>query len=324
MLNHLNLAQPLIMDPDGSLNKLPVSGALLHKNDPLYKSESLTGFDLVSSAAFVRLLNQLNHPHKNDLRAFITHFTMLSMNDHHALTLFAHRFSAVLNTAKNPEIWGHQTAFLTHLGKFWQQAKTVVISGGLSSNEFGIQLADMCETLNSDLTVISSHWGGSTALYGMAQTVSQMEELLVLDFGATGIKRGVAYKYGNQIDFLPHLSTANFKIDNRINAEPFCEILQKTRQIVGAPMPVAISIACYLQDGHPFRYNSGIYYNIAANVQHLATAMNEVWLPKVGLGALKLLVHDSTAAALAFRFKYPAMMVTLGTGLGSAPCPIDD
>lgn len=323
MLNHLNLAEPFIMGPDGSLNRLSVSGDLLHVNDPLHNAPALTGFDLVSSAAFLSLLKYLGHQRQNDLRAFIANFSMLNMSDHQALTLFAYRFTAVLKTAKNPESWGCQTEFLAHLGRFWQQTDTVVISGGLSSNEFGIQLAEMCESLNSRLTVISSHWGGSTALYGMAQTISQRDELLVLDFGATSIKRGVAYKYGNQIDFLPNLTTSDFKVNKRIDAEPFREILKQTRRIVGSAMPVAISIACYLNNGHPFQYHSGVYYNIAEKVPHLATAINDIWLPHAKLGELKLLVHDSTAAALAFRVKQPAMMVTLGTGLGSAPCPMD-
>jgi hypothetical protein len=81
-------------------------------------------------------------------------------------------------------------------------------------------------------------------------------------------------------------------------------------------------LACYLKNGHPFKYSSGIYYHLEGDCENLAKALHDEWLPESGFFGLSLLEHDSTAAALAFEFKYPAMMVTLGTGLGSGPCPL--
>ena len=321
MLNHPFIKHPLTMSPDGSLNHLPINSLLLHRQDPLLNQSSLTGSALVSRKALGLLLGQVRHPQAPSVRGFLTHFDALNPNDQMVLELFATRFAAIIKTARSGHAWPQANHFQQALTNHWQAIDTLVISGGLTSHLFGLQLAEKIESVCPDLAVISSPWGGLTALYGLAQTVAQKEDLLVMDFGATGVKRGVATNYGNRLSFLPDVSVSKFKTDGLIRQKGLMAIIQQTRDLLPKPMPVAISLACYLVDGHPYEYRSGIYHRLSEDSGHLSTDMHEHWLPICGLSGLALLEHDSTAAALAFRFKQPAMMVTLGTGLGSAPCP---
>lgn len=323
MLNQGHALPSFVMAPDGSLNRLPIDSLRLHKDDPLLGEPGLTGFDVVSSRALSELLKTLNPVKDQSLREFLSSFNARNSAHQTVLTLFSHRFSAVIIAARTLQNWGQHTQFLNTLGAYWKSVETVVISGGLSSNDFGIELATRSEPL-CGVQVIASPWAGSTALVGMAQHVSQAEALLVMDFGGTGIKRAISTRYGNRLTPLPELRTADFKYNGKITAQSFREILLKTAEHIGEALPVAISVACYLENGHPFKYASGVYFDIATNEAHFETALKTQWLPEAGLGELKRLVHDSSAAALAFRFKAPAMMVTLGTGLGSAPCPLVD
>jgi hypothetical protein len=321
MLNHRFIKHELPMHPGGSLNSLAINNLLLAPNDPLLHRPNLTGKDIVSRQAFIELLNQLNHPCQHSLRDFLTHFNADNPADHEVLTLYGTRFSAVIKTAKTGDNWKSESKFQIALKKHWQGIELLTISGGLTSHQFGIALAEFVERQFHSLDVISSPWGGTTALFGLAQTIALNENVLVMDFGSTGIKRGIAHKFGNRIELLPELRVTPHKQNGLIRKQGFLDILRITRQELDKPMQVAISVACYLNEGHPVDYYSGIYHRLGEDSKHLATDLHEQWLPDTGYQGLALLEHDSTAAALAFQLKKPAMMVTLGTGLGSAPCP---
>lgn len=321
MLNHKTQTGPIIMTPEGSLNQLPVSGWLLHPRDPFLRQDSLTGKTLVSSQSLSDLLHYHQHSRAESLRAFIVEFDPEQADDSIILELYAHRFSAVIKTARSGQHWQDGSDFQRNLHRYWQDIQTLVLSGGLTTPPFGQALAEQLEQLLPGLDVINSPWGGHTALYGLAHTLQHPTEILVMDFGATGIKRGVASKYGNRLLMLPELSVEPFKHDGLIRKEGLLEVLRLTQSEVNAALPVAISLACYLQNGHPYDYHSGVYHRLGIDAQHLHTDLNDAWLPATQLGELLLLAHDSTAAAMAFRMPQPAMMVTLGTGLGSAPCP---
>lgn len=315
------IQHPLAMTPNGSLNKLSVNSLLLDARDPLINRTGLTGSGLMSRQALIGLLHHQNHPLASDLRLFLSCFDPDVTRDHTILQLYARRFSAVINTARSPGAWIGSTAFEVALQHHWQSMTTLVLAGGLTSAQFGVSLAQQVEQFCGDLAVISSPWGSSTALYGLAQTVAHPQDILVMDFGATGIKRAIAHRYGNHLSLLPELEVSDYTSDGMVRRDGMIRALKDTRTALDQPLATAISIACYLQNGHPFRYFSGIYHRLIDDCQHLATELNNRWLPEAGLGTLLLLEHDSTAAALAFRFREPAMMVTLGTGLGSAACP---
>jgi len=322
MLNTRLTAAPFFMTPDGSLNRLTVGADRLSMSDPLHSQFSLTAFQLVSRQALVTLLQANDHLGHSQLRPFLTHFDATQVHDLRILKIFAQRFALVIQTAQNYRTWQQGNAFQVALCHHWQQMQTLVISGGLSSHQFGIDLASLLEELLTDLSVICAPWGSATALYGLAQTYGSMTDTLVLDFGATAIKRGIAHPFGNRVEMLPSLRVRDFSPDGLIRAPQLLAILRQTRAELPGPIAVAISMAAYLDKGHPFDYHAGSYSRLRDDCDHLASTLDQQWLPACGFTGLALLEHDSTAAALAFQFHYPAMMVTLGTGLGSAPCPL--
>lgn len=321
MLNNVSHKAAFAMRPEGSLNHMPVDPLLLPTDDPLRASNTLTGKDLVSLNALLAILEHRNHPQQRDLRAFLTKFDAHAKADSQVLSQYAQRFIAVIRTARNCEHWANGNLFQKKLRAYWQISETLVIAGGISSGQFGISLASLVEEAFADLAVLASPWAGQTALFGLAQAVAQREPLLVLDFGGTGVKCGIAHNYGNRIDHLFELQVEPYKYEGLIYPDHFRELLLQIREQVGDTLPVAISLACYMDEGVVFDYKSGIYHRLGACSNNLAITLNDEWLPAAGLGELKALQHDSTAAALAFQFRNPAMMITLGTGLGSAPCP---
>ena len=321
MLNNVSHKAAFAMRPEGSLNHMPVDPLQLPGDDPLRHSAALAGKDLVSRKALMAILGQQDHPQQDDLRAFLTHFNIAEPADRRVLDCYAERFILIIRTARSCEQWAHGNHFQKKLLDFWQASETVVIAGGITSAQFGIHLASRVEEAFTNLDILASPWAGQTALFGLAQAVAQREQLLVLDFGGTGVKCGIAHNYGNRIDHLFEMEVAPYLHQGLVYADHFRELLVQIRERVGCALPVAISLACYMDSGVVFDYKSGIYHRLGACSDNLAITLNDEWLPAVDLGELKALEHDSTAAALAFQFRTPAMMVTLGTGLGSAPCP---
>ena len=312
------------MTPEGSLNHLPISCFELADHDPFLGAQVKTGAQLVSSLALQQLIAEFITDQAMTIRRFLNHFDANHLLHQKILTCFMIRLTRVIQTASVGEHWPkHSNEHLSRLKSHWQQTETIVISGGPTTGSFGQELALLLEHQLGSCSVIHSPWAGKTALVGLAQTVKNFDDLLVIDFGATGVKRAVASHYGNRIRPLKEMSTASYTdVNGKIGKQGFIEILTQTRRELGRAMPVAISLACYLDNGHPFKYASGIYYRLEADCKNLASTLHEQWLPDCGYFGLALLEHDSTAAALAFEFKQPAMMITLGTGLGSGPCPL--
>lgn len=322
MLNTRLIAAPFFMTPDGSLNRLAVSGERLAKADPLRGTANLSAYQLMSRHALIGLLQAKGHTSQGQPRAFLSQFNADRLGDRGIVDLFAQRLAVVIHSARHYAPWRQGNAFQKALSQHWQHARTLVLAGGLSSQQFGIQLACAVEARLADLSVICSPWGAHTALYGLAQTYRSPGELLVLDFGATAIKRAIAHRYGNRIDMLATLRVRDFGLNGQIRAPQLLAILRQTRAELPGPMAVAISLAAYLDHGHPFDYHAGSYSRLRQDCAHLASTLDKHWLPACGYTGLALLEHDSTAAASAFQFHFPAMMLTLGTGLGSAPCPL--
>jgi hypothetical protein len=323
MRNSAALNKTFTMTPEGSLNHLPVDCSGLSADDPLLGAHVKTGAQLASSLAFQQLITELITDRMMTIRHFLDRFEISNPIHYKVLVCFSMRLSCVLKTAIEGLHWpdNPQTSLMP-LILHWKNTNTIVLSGGLTTGSFGQNLASMLEQTIADSSVIHSPWAGKTALVGMAQTVKSYDDLLVIDFGATGVKRAIASHYGNRLNELKEMPTASYTdINGKIGKHGLIEILTQTRRELSSAMPVAISIACYLDGGHPFKYASGIYYQLEADCDNLAEALNNEWLPECGFQGLTLLEHDSTAAGLAFDFKHPAMMITLGTGLGSGPCP---
>jgi len=305
---------PLALTPEASLNRLPVAMA---------EGESPTPAQhLVSTPALQSLIQEYLPGDERSVRQFLTTFDSGLTGDQAILQTFADRLVRVIHTALSGQAWLHGSDFQREYASHWQHCETLVLAGGLTSGIFGQQLATKLETALTPLNVLVSPWAEQTGMVGLAQHYGSAEPLVVIDFGATGIKRGLAYHHGNRIVPLPELAVDHW-LDNQglFRAKAFQSVLKDTREHLDARLPVAISIACYLDHGHPHDYRSGVYHRLIDDCDHLATTLHKHWLPGAGFSGLALLEHDSTAAALAFRFSRPAMMVTLGTGLGVGICP---
>jgi hypothetical protein len=305
---------PLTLTPEASLNRMPVS--LIDGDTPCPARH------WVSTPALQSLIHQQNPTDERTVRQFLTTYSGDSSNDKAILETFATRLVRVIETALSGKAWEQGSEFQRRYAGYWQDCETLVLAGGLTSGAFGQHLALVLETALAPLNVLVSPWAGQTGLVGLAQHYGSADPLVVMDFGATGIKRGLAYHHGNRIVPLPELTVDHWLDDQGLfRAKAFQTVLKDTREHLDKRLPVAVSLACYLNRGHPYDYHSGVYHRLIEDCDHLATTLNRHWLPAAGFSGLALLEHDSTAAALAFRFSRPAMMVTLGTGLGVGICP---
>ncbi|MEP4544609.1 MAG: hypothetical protein ABJ000_00415 [Saccharospirillum sp.] len=305
---------PLALTPEASLNRMPVVMTGQDKPRPARY--------WVSTPALLSLIHEHNPGDERSVRQFLTTFSGEAGADQAILQTFATRLIRVIQTAHTGQAWADGSDFQRRYAHYWQSCETLVLAGGLTSGEFGQQLAHLLENALAPLNVLVSPWAGQTGLVGLAQHYGSAEPLVVMDFGATGIKRGLAYHHGNRIVPLPELTVDHWLDDQGLfRADAFRAVLKDTREHLDGRLPVAISLACYLDHGHPHDYRSGVYHRLIEDCEHLATTLHQQWLPGAGFSGLALLEHDSTAAALAFRFSKPAMMVTLGTGLGVGVCP---
>lgn len=303
----------LTLSPEASLNRLPVTA---------YQTTQ-TARDWVCAHTLHQLIREHYSAPAPSVRQFLQDFQPGHTLSDRILAEYGNRLAAVLRTALRADHWHRGSPWQQAYAEFWRNTRTLVLSGGISTGDFGNCLAERLEIDLGYLTVLASPWGGQTGLVGLAQHVSSAEDLLVMDFGATGIKSAIASRHGNRLDPFSDIQVKDWLDSEGLFRQPaLLELLSQLRQQIGQPLPVAISIATYLNQGHPFDYRSGIYHRLRDDCPHLATTLNENWLPQCGLGHLALLEHDSTAAALAFRFSEPAIMVTLGTGLGVGICPI--
>lgn len=303
----------LTLSPEASLNRLPVTA---------YQTTQ-TARDWVCAHTLHQLIREHYSAPAPSVRQFLQDFQPGHTLSDRILAEYGNRLAAVLRTALRADHWHRGSPWQQAYAEFWRNTRTLVLSGGISTGDFGNCLAERLEIDLGYLTVLASPWGGQTGLVGLAQHVSSAEDLLVMDFGATGIKSAIASRHGNRLDPFSDIQVKDWLDSEGLFRQPaLLELLSQLRQQIGQPLPVAISIATYLNQGHPFDYRSGIYHRLRDDCPHLATTLNENWLPQCGLGPLALLEHDSTAAALAFRFSEPAIMVTLGTGLGVGICPI--
>lgn len=306
-------ATPLALTPEASLNRLPVR---------LASGPARPARRWVSTQALHSLMLAEDPAEERSVRQFLRTFDPDRPADARILAEFGERLSRVLDTAVRARHWAAGSPFQRRYARHWRACRTLVLAGGLTSGAFGRALVTQLAPRLADRDLVLSPWGGQTGLMGLARHLDRPGPVLVMDFGATGIKRGIACDGGTRLDSLPELLVDHWLDgDGLFRAEALRAVLADSAALVEPALPVAISLACYLRDGHPFDYRSGVYHRLVDDCDHLATALHRDWLPAAGFSGLALLAHDSSAAALAFRFREPAMTVTLGTGLGVGVCP---
>ncbi|PTY37795.1 hypothetical protein BGP77_15060 [Saccharospirillum sp. MSK14-1] len=305
----------LTLTPEASLNRLPVT---------LPGEPTRPARHWVSTQALHGLMLDEDPGDERSVRQFLRTFDARNPQDECILTRYANRLMTVLKTALRADYWAQGSPFQQGYAHCWRQCQRLVLGGGLSSDAFGRALMAALTGGLDGRELALSPYGGQTGLVGLATLWSQPSPLLVMDFGATGIKRGLVDERG-KLQSLPELNVDHWLNDDGLfRADAFQAVLHDSRMAVGTALPTAISLACYMKDGQPYDYRSGVYHRLIDDSPHLAHSLDQQWLPKAGLGRLVSLMHDSSAAALAFPSPVPAIMVTLGTGLGVGLCPLDD
>lgn len=308
----MTLTPDLTLTPEASLNRLPVS---------LPGEPERPARHWVSTQALHGLMLAEDPGDERSVRQFLRTFNLNRPSAARILARYAERLRGILQTALRAEYWAQGTAFQRQYAQRWRQCQRLVLGGGLSSGGFGRALTDALSGRLDGRDLALSPYGGQTGLVGLATHWPHSTPLLVMDFGATGIKRGLA-RAGQPLQILPELLVDHWlNNEGLFRADAFIAVLKDSHTLVGERLPTAISLACYLRDGHPFDYHSGVYHRLIDDCDHLATALNRDWLPAAELGPLVQLQHDSSAAAQAFASTVPAIMVTLGTGLGVGLCP---
>jgi len=310
----------------------------------------LSGFDLLSSSSLRAMVNvragelSLQADVPNLLRNFDACFNAPSLPVRSAAQQIAEaygrRLGLLLLTLKRADpgnrharpSWGFQQ------WEFWQKVTTIHIGGGLLSGAMGpIAIASAQGSLHgcgfNEINVKLSPFAFYLPLAGLAQAAPlNTRAMLLLDFGQTDIKRAVArytLRKNSELHPLPripariepHASAGSIRelaqesADNIVNA-----VAQSWQDAVIRDWPlnpvIGLSLACYLVNGHPPTSEMGYYGRIqilTENVQqYLADRISEA----IGREVQIILMHDGSAAALAFAGSSKTVVVMLGTAIG--------
>lgn len=310
----------------------------------------LSGFDLLSSASLLAMINaraaelRLQADMPNLLQAFDSCFSAPSMVVRTAAEeiaqAYGRRLAILLLTLKRADpanrrarpSWGSQH------WKFWQDITTIHIGGGLLSGAMGpIAIASTLDSLANcgfkDMSVQISPFAAYLALAGLARMAPHgTGAMLLFDFGQTDIKRAVAnYTSGNNCELRP-LSKISTRIGSDSSAKSEQDLAEASAvKIINAvaqgwldgvnkiwPLDplIGLSLACYLVNGHPPPFEMGYFGRIQLltdNVQeYLAARISTAIGRKVQI----ILVHDGSAAGLAYAGSWQTVVLMLGTAIG--------
>lgn len=220
---------------------------------------------------------------------------------------------------------------------YWGAIRQVKLGGGLVSGELGAHIhrhaARVIERAGvTDLRVDISDFAAHLPLVGTARCApAKVSAALVFDFGGTLVKRAVVhYRQGKPavMRLLPVVEIgwqAIFAAQTDPEAqavhlfERMLTIITQTQQQTGdsvAATTVLIALACYLKNGQPQAAQTGVYTplrRISANLQQLlAQALSN----RAGQTVAVKLLHDGTAAAIAYAGEERTAVITIGTALG--------
>lgn len=309
-----------------------------------------TAYDLLSSAALTTLIRQ--HVHKLELDselndhelhlAFEACFDsqnvlvrnmaetighLLGRNLGYIL-LTLHRGDAVnreAHTEWDPSYWDH-----------WSQIHKVFLGGGLVSGRLGLRIQrHALKVLHragvKQYRIHISPYASSLALVGAARYASQHDvPALVLDFGSTMIKRGCAiYENGKlvklqrlesrQVGWMLTDTTCQEQL-SRLFANVVSVIastwLEASQQHPNLSDSICISMAAYIEDGHPMPGQGGMYAQMGHVTRNLENDLSRHLTFRLGRPVDVVLVHDGTAAATTYAGETHAAVITIGTALG--------
>lgn len=220
---------------------------------------------------------------------------------------------------------------------YWQAVRQVWLGGGLMAGHFGKHVVVEARQLiheagyadyELELTPHPAHM----ALVGAATTVAAATEIaLLLDFGQSQIKRGIALLADGKLQKLhllqalpaacgPLLPAGSDVARAEAHWEHMTAVLALThRQLQQAgwqPQQVVAAMACNLHNGHPGAKEWGCYGRLQELTPNLQEHLARQW-QQISDQALPFhLIQDAKAAALAHRGAANAAVITLGSAIG--------
>jgi len=204
---------------------------------------------------------------------------------------------------------------------YWAQISHIVLGGGLALPPLGPHIATTATQLLKEhgyaFTIQIARLPLFLPLLGAARHAHA--DTCVFDFGGTQVKRALAcYEAGTLIQLadlgsLPHADALPRNPEMRVRAlfEEMVALITQTlaeHNTPGAVIP--ISIASYIDQGHPMRAIDTGYYVLHRLPAPLAVMLSE------RLGKRVVLLHDGTAAAAAHAGLPNAAVIQIGTALG--------
>jgi hypothetical protein len=227
---------------------------------------------------------------------------------------------------------------------FWRGLSRVYMGGGLLAGRLGphaVLAAQelLAEAAEDGLALEHAPHAAHLPLIGLARSAPHSAaRMLLLDFGQTSIKRGLARYQAGQIAQIQVWPNAPAVCDQLLDPAPSIDMLrerwQRMLDVIAASWaavppaertltPVGISVACYLLDGHPAPGDTGCYGALQGLCAHLATFMRQEIAQRLGQAIELTALHDGTAAATTYAGHDRAVVITLGTAIGSGFPPPD-
>lgn len=240
------------------------------------------------------------------------------------------------NRAARPEWDGRHWAF-------WAGINTVWVGGGLVAGHLGpIAVRATGRVVHDagfpDFAVHLSPHGAELPLVGLSRLApAGAGAMLLFDFGHTAVKRAIATYADNQLTQwqpLPALPSPCEPAHHLHRTPPevaafadrILTLIEQTwraaerplrfRSVQASASTIAVSLACYLQNGQPPPSEMGCYGRLQILSPNLQTWLADQLSQRLGQPIHLHLVHDGTAAALAYAGRGETAVIMLGTAVG--------
>lgn len=220
---------------------------------------------------------------------------------------------------------------------YWQTVNRIYVGGGLIAGNPGRHAIPaarhlLAECGVTDLALDLSPHAAHLPLVGLARAAPRgATAMLLLDFGQTSIKRGLATYEDHWLTRIELLPPAPSVCDGFFQPEPtpeeagnrwhrMLEVIEESWSHLPPSQrgraALAVSLACYLPGGHPSPTEMGCYGSLQLLCNHLETFMRDKIAARLNVAPPFVLMHDGTAAATTYAGSGDAAVITLGTAIG--------
>jgi len=229
--------------------------------------------------------------------------------------------------------------------RHWSEIEQVWLGGGLVSGRLGPfikwhALEVMREAGIAECKIDISSYGAVLPLVGVARCAPPgCQAALVFDFGSTAIKCALAVFKDNQLVELCRLPSCLTGWERITQASD--DLTQQAAQLLSHVVSTIVdtqreahqvwttqtrglrplgsnlcSVAAYIQDGHPMKKEGRLYVQLHRVTHNLQAELARRVSVQLGRAVDVRLVHDGTAAAMAYAGAARTAVIMLGTALG--------